>query len=391
MKENENPTTFTTSTTDGQQEAIAIAACQFEIDAAQPGKLVQLFPAGQFRATDGRPDDVKVGYWYIDASAAATLIAERQSRTNDLLFDYEHQTLTTQENGKPAPASGWGKNINLVWQDNGLFITDVDWTAAAREAIAKREYRYISPVFTYDKDSGRVIKLLHVAITNFPAIDGMKELIASLTARHEHKNKPQEHSMNEELKWLLTLLGVNVESDIDPAALKQQLNGDDVKVKIAALKSQHGKHTELATQTEDLKTQVAALKAAPAQTPDLSKWVPIENYSAIVSEMAALKSQAQTMTVDQVIEDARKSGKFVAEGELSYLKSLGEQDIAALKSVLDGREAIAALKGEKQSGNVNVENRGTEVAALTEEEKAIADQFGISHTDFEKQLKGDKK
>ena len=152
-------------------QPLGVAACSYEI--TNDSLAQQIMPAGKFRSSDGQSDKIADGYWYIDEAIAKKVIADRQSRHNDLLFDYEHQTLNSKENGKPAPAAGWAKNVDLEWvADKGLFIKNVEWTDAALKAIKAKEYRYISPVFSYNKKTGEVVSLRHIGITNDPAIDG---------------------------------------------------------------------------------------------------------------------------------------------------------------------------------------------------------------------------
>lgn len=160
----------------------AIAACAFEIHTS--GKAIQLLPAGVFKARDGRPVDVRGGHWHINRDIAARLIAKASALATDLVVDYEHQTLNSADNGKPAPAAAWLKGASLEWREGvGLFATQVDWTPSAAAMIAAKEYRYLSPVFTYDRQTGAVTELLHVGLTNFPALDGLTELPALAAAR----------------------------------------------------------------------------------------------------------------------------------------------------------------------------------------------------------------
>lgn len=63
-------------------QTAAFAACTFEIQAE--GTAIQLFPAGAFKARDGRPKDVAAGHWYIDALVAARLVSLLQARATDL-------------------------------------------------------------------------------------------------------------------------------------------------------------------------------------------------------------------------------------------------------------------------------------------------------------------
>jgi phage I-like protein len=110
------------------------------------GREFRILPAGVFRAKDGRP--AHLPGWKIDAEIAQRVIAASAS-VDDLVIDYEHQTLNAEKNGHPAPAAGWFRR--MVWREGtGLFAVDVKWTDKARAMIAAGEYRYISPVFPYN-------------------------------------------------------------------------------------------------------------------------------------------------------------------------------------------------------------------------------------------------
>jgi phage I-like protein len=159
-----------------------IAACTFEIKSVSGA--IQLLPTGTFRARDGRPKDVASGYWLITAPVAQRLIRKAAERATDLVIDYEHQTLNSAENGQPAPAAGWFRSTSLEWREgHGLYAGQVQWTNKAAAMIAAREYRYLSPVFSYDKQTGEVLELHHVGLTNFPALDGMASLPTLAAAR----------------------------------------------------------------------------------------------------------------------------------------------------------------------------------------------------------------
>ncbi len=79
-----------------------IAALSLEITKATHSEI-QLFPAGEFSAVDGRPhtDEVESGKWVLTAELAA-LVAQVAARTTPFVIDYEHQTLRAVNNGKPA-------------------------------------------------------------------------------------------------------------------------------------------------------------------------------------------------------------------------------------------------------------------------------------------------
>jgi phage I-like protein len=140
-----------------------------------PGKSFRILPAGAFRAGDGRPQGVSA--WFLDTKGAAALIAAAKARRSNYVIDYDHQTLNAATAGGPARAAGWFSA--LEWREgDGLYVIDARWTDAATQLLAKREYRYVSPVFRYDAD-GRVVELVSAAITNTPALDGLTDLAAA--------------------------------------------------------------------------------------------------------------------------------------------------------------------------------------------------------------------
>tara|TARA_Y100001968_G_scaffold49696_1_gene40103 strand:- start:890 stop:1474 length:585 start_codon:yes stop_codon:yes gene_type:complete len=193
--------------------------------------------------------------------------------------------------------------------------------------------------------------------------------------------------MNEALALLFGLLGIDVDTsqDIDAAALHAQLTKPDVKTKVAALKAQIEGAAESETKIAALTAQVEA-----GGTVDISKHVPVATYNAVVTELAALKADHESITVDQVIDQAQKDGKFISQAELSYLKDLGNSNMAALKTLIDSRPTIAALNGKQTTAVKPDAEDKTGVAALTADQKSIADQLGISHEDYAETLKQEK-
>ena len=153
---------------------------QLQPAALRPDAAVRILPAGQFRANDGRPFNLPC--WTLTAANAASIVQASLQRKDDFLIDYEHQTLNVKENGKPNPAAGWFSQLEWV-PDQGLFMKGMKWTDRARELIAANEYRYLSPVFAFDKAGGNVTALVNVALTNSPALVGLTDLAAEASAQ----------------------------------------------------------------------------------------------------------------------------------------------------------------------------------------------------------------
>lgn len=146
-------------------------------------KEIRILPHGVFRANDGRPQGL--AGWMIDATIAASIVADLSAR-DDLVIDYDHQTVLAKQNGQPAPAAGWINNV--VWREGqGLFAVGVKWTEKAMQMLAAGEYRYISPVFSFNHVTGQVERLLSVGLTNNPGLSGLTDL-AQLAANLPQPN-----------------------------------------------------------------------------------------------------------------------------------------------------------------------------------------------------------
>ncbi|HBC7419275.1 TPA: phage protease [Serratia marcescens] len=315
-----------------------IAYCSQEITGT--GNEFMLFPAGEFRAIDGRPAECKS--WVMNAALAQQLIAQAKARNVDYVTDYEHQTLRAKENGQPAPASGWFHD--LEWREGvGLFAVNVTWTAAAAAMIAGQEYRYISPVFTYDKH-GNVTGLLHAALTNTPALDDMEAVLlaaASLLMGVSTEETPMDDLL-ERLQWLLNLpVGANAADVIAQLdKIKSQLG------EAAAGFSLEAHLLQSASSITALSQRIDALsKQAP--TVDLSQYVPVsvlnETVDDLRGQIAALSSQQQGDELETLITAALSDGRIVGKGMESWLRDLGKTNPAAAKSYLDTAKPIAAL------------------------------------------------
>lgn len=332
---------------------IGFAALTFQV---QPGATeIQLTPVGAFRARDGRPTDAT--HWFIDASIAAGVIAAAAQRANPFPIDYEHQTLLADKNGQRAPAAGWWKSME--WREGqGLFGTDVKWTAAAAAHIAADEYRFISPVFAYDKATGAVLEMRMAALTNDPGLDGMAA-VAALTALFSTHDPAQESAPMDLLTSLLAALGLAAGTPQETALTA-----------VAALKAKADKAD----------TEIAALKSATpaAGTPDPAQYVPIQVMKDLQTEIAALKATAATGGAELLIEKALEDGRLLPV-QKGWAETLGKTNVAALKNYLDGMQPLAALLGlQSQGAGAGAGGGQPPAGQLTETELAVCKSMGLS-------------
>lgn len=312
---------------------IQIAACTTSLG-RKASREIQLFPAGTFRARDGRP--AGIDGWVMTADVARRVIVRATQRQTPFVTDYEHQTLYAETSGNPAPAAAWFSN--LEWREgDGLYAVDVDWTAKAAAMIAGDEYRYLSPVFKFDPKTGEITELLMAAVTNNPAIDG----IADVAAARYLTNPEEEHSVDEEL---LKLLGL--EADATP---------EQVRAAIQALIDKAGQ----------AEADVAAARAEAAK-PDPAKYVPVSALSAVRDQVAALTAKLNGNEVDTLIAKGLDDGRLLPELE-EWARELGESDVAALRSYIEKAQPIVALTGQQTNGKKLPKGDNQ----LTEEEVAV--------------------
>ncbi|MBL0576041.1 phage protease [Aeromonas caviae] len=338
----------------------------------------QLLPVGPFKARDGRPFDVPGGHWQLDKTIATTLINRAKALGQDILIDYDHQTLNVEKTGKEAPAAGWYNGDEIEWREGeGLFIKP-RWTERAAALVAAKEYRFLSAVFPYDAQ-GRPLELRMTAITNDPGVVGMQAL-AALSAQPIQPGQPatltKENSMNELLKKLLAKLGIELTGDPTDEQLQKALTELD------SLQASAKKAPELEAALSAEKTALAALKAQPGGQVDLAQFVPVATYNALVTQVAALTAQVDTTDAATLIKEARTAGKVVAAEEEYLTAFAAQKGVAALKALLEPRPAIAALTASQTAAVTLPEKKGE--AVLSAEDKYAADQLGISHEDFAK-------
>ena len=332
------------STSTRLRTAIAALAAQIELTDGAVPDAVQLLPAGTFRAEDGRPADAPA--WMLDAASAQKLIAQAAARSNRTVIDYEHQTVHTKANGQPAPAAGWF--TALEWREgSGLWAVGVRWTERARQMIAAGEYRYISPVFVYDRKTGAITRILHAALTNDPALDGMAPVAA---ASYHPPTDLETPAMDELIERLVYLLNLPVTST--PQEIAAQLD----KLKAALLADAQGDAAgaPAAATFAGLEAHIAALKAKAATATEQvaalkANTQPAEVVATLKADLAKLTAAHNARLIDDLVKPALTDGRLLPAQE-AWARDLGASNLAALSTYLQTAQPIAALTSTQTGG-----------------------------------------
>ncbi|MDL2266775.1 phage protease [Desulfovibrio sp. OttesenSCG-928-G15] len=337
------------------------------------GCNVQLFPDGEFSAVDGRPGNLpkcETKVWRMDADIAATLITDIAALKTSMVFDYEHQTLGARDNGQPAPASGWLQSLVYV-PGRGLFGR-VNWTARAATFIAEQEYRYLSPTFTFCRKTGRITRLLHAALTNTPALDGLAAIAAARHFfTHDNPGTGMEEHMPEWLKKLFGLLGLDADATAEAATRA---------ITDLAAKAARADAAEIALATAKAETTGSVDALAALQ----------QEFTALRAELAEAREAKGREKLDAQILAALADGRLPkAMGD--WARGLAKSNPEALEAYLSKAQPIAALKNmQTQAPDKTAPGAAADenAVALSEEEKYAAEQLGMSHADYAKAKKG---
>jgi phage I-like protein len=338
----------------------------------------QLLPVGEFKARDGRPGPGKS--WKLNDAAGQALAAQVNAiaAQTPVVIDYEHQTLKMDKNGQPAPAAGWIKSV--TWLDGKGLFSEVDWTERARAAIAANEYRYISPVITFDEDTGAVNGLHLAALTNFPALLGMDAVVAALNTQLP----TQEPRMATLLAALIASLGLpatTTEAECTAAvtALKAQADAAKTKTPLSAALTTALGISATADETAVLSAIDTIKKAGGGANP-----AAVELVTKLTTQVAELTARLDGDKVISAVDAAIAAKKLVPAQRDTYI-DMGKKDMAMLTAVLAAAPVIPGLDG--QAAHLQAEGNGTGTAALTATQSLIAKSLGVDPAKYAESLK----
>jgi phage I-like protein len=338
---------------------------------------VQLLPAGDFKARDGRPGPGK--YWRVSDAQGVKLAAEmtRTAQLSAFNFDYEHQTLHALKNGQPAPASGWATQFE--WRaGKGLYALNVDWTAKAQGHIDAKEYLYISPLINFD-EQGNVTGVLNAALVNTPAVLGMDALVASLqadlSAALSTQTKP-EPNVNL-LQLLIAALSLKADAtEADAMAALSALQARAVEKPV--IPQQLAAALSIKTDA-DVDVAVSAVAALQAQS-KTSEQTTLDTIKALQQQVAALSAQSTAATVTSVIDKAIADGKLIPAMQ-GWATDLGNKDLAALQAYV--KDAPVMSLGTQQSRGKDP-GEGGDTAALSAVQADVIARMGLTAEQFNK-------
>ncbi|MFY5393628.1 phage protease [Acinetobacter baumannii] len=356
-------------------KSILVASCSIDLNATSTHLV--LVPEGTFNGVDGRSFDAP--HWILTPERGEQIVAALNQRAVDMVIDYEHATLKAQETGEPAPASGWLKAASFSYiKGVGICSTNFKWLDKAKEHIEKEEYKYLSPVLFYTKNTGEVVGLHSVALTNTPNLDNLPEArLAALAQDYFTQNSPQDSEMEELLEQLRWMLNLPLSST--PEEIKAELDKLSAKIQ-----DQTG--VAVAANGQNLFDAIAAIEqikvAANSQaTVDMTQFVPMAVYQEAIAKAANSIVATKEKEIDDLIMAACSDGRLTGEATIKYYKDQAKTNPDFVKAQIEGLPVIAALT-QRQTTTVDLGKQQSQQPDELKDE--VFSMLGVSQTDVEK-------
>ncbi len=160
---------------------LVLAALAASLPSSDPPKEFRIWPFGKIATTKGT--------FLFDREAAKSVLAAFSQYGNRLSVDYEHKAVDPSRRAGDGKAAG---SFLIELRKDGLWAVDVRWTPPAATALSNKEWLYFSPYFSAEEDSGRIVELINLALTNIPATTHMTPLVAasrSISLMEDDDNK----------------------------------------------------------------------------------------------------------------------------------------------------------------------------------------------------------
>lgn len=336
----------------------------------QAPEKIHLLPLGSIVLGDGRQPFI------VTPESLEKIMEAWRIRGNDMVIDYEHQTVTGQE----APAAGWVKELSPA--ADGLWAR-VLWTDRAKEYLERREYRYFSPVVQLGE--GRVVvDLLHVALTNFPAIANLTPLILRHQGSEESEltavvwegvtGEEEEFTVNRGEKMIFDELGrvFGLQDDASEAQILAMAH-DLVKLK--------------EQKNHELPLEIISSLGLAGEDSMVKAVERIESLKSEAGEVAMLREEISVLKREQAVYMGERliqealSSKRTTPAELDLangrLRRLAQDDPDFFRELILSRQENWAVPGPL-SGDNRV------FMGISKEERTICETFGITSEAFVK-------
>jgi phage I-like protein len=263
-------------------DALGRLAVSVETNAA--GELpteFRLFAPGVNRSENGD--------YLFDAAAAESVMSSFGAHGVDKMIDLEHLSLDAKAPHFDPDARGW---FTLELRDGELWAVNVRWNADGAARLTDKRQRYVSPAFAYDPKSGRVTKIVNVAITAMPATHGTAALVAARTQGDDMDPKQIEAVMKaagldpKMMTKVAVALGLDAGADAD--AVKAAIDSFAEKMKKIEDLLSEGEKTDADEKPSDAPPPAA--EPPPEAMAAANRIVALTGRASLADSVAAIES-----------------------------------------------------------------------------------------------------
>jgi len=326
-------------------------------------QLIQVIPQnaeGWIEGVDGRR-------WRLDAES---IIANAQASKTDFPIDYNHASLDARKTGAVAPAAGWVDHTSLEARPDGIYAR-VRWNDAAVNHLTKREFRYTSPVFTFDPKTHRTRAYKGSGLTHYPNLGELKPVVNAQASNKENDMK----ELIEHMRRFLNLPTAANEQDI-----VNELHKVIARIGGVAVNAKLDDKASLIEAVEAIEAHVAQLNeqvAANSNAPDPNAFVPRAEFDNISTQLKTLTDAEENTRVETAVNAALKAGK-ITPASLDWAKDYCRKDAEGFEKFVANTAQIIPMgdefKGKHESGD----------GALSDEEQAVCTQLGLDPEEYKK-------
>jgi len=331
------------------------------INAESRQQMVQLIPQnadGHIVGIDGRN-------WQMDAEA---IIANAAASKTDFPIDYNHASLDARKTGAVAPAAGWVDHTTLEARPDGIYGR-VQWNSEAVNHLNEREFRYISPVFTFSPKTGKTLAYKGSGLTHYPNLGDLTPVA----------NEQEDNPMDEIIEEIREAL--NLPTASNAAEIKTELDKLFGRVGKLAANSDANLIDQVGmieTRVESAETEAAEAVAANSQG-NAADFVPRTEFDRVKAQLDSITTAAENERVETAVNAAIESGK-IAPASKAWAEDLCRNNQSSFDDFVANASQVVPLKQEKHGGHQH-DN------VLSDEEMAVCSQLGLSTDEFLKSKK----
>jgi Mu-like prophage I protein len=309
---------------------------------------VELIPPGyDVRGKDGRA-------WI---NPAPQLVVDAFDPRLPLPVDWEHATEVRAPQGLDAPAAAWIEELAI--RDGGAIWGRTSWTPQGARQVTEKQYRFLSPVFAFDRATGAIRRLLSAALTNTPNL--------TLTALNR-QSAAQAQGLHRD----------HEETTLDIAALRTALglpaDASDDAILTAA---RDATATNRAQPTGSTDKSVDLTVYAPRSDLDTA----LNRATTAEAELKTLKAEKAEQEINTAISAAMDAGKIVPASADHYRAICREEGGLARFKELEKTMPVIAGAAESRAQN-RADTAPGKTSALTDEERAVCRALGQDEATF---------